>query len=266
MTKRLFLIAAIALVFVLALGIGGTRTVDAQAGSPWTSAYFNNGFLIGNPVFVTTDSFINFNWGFGSPNPAVPVDNFSARYTTTAFFAAGVYRFSILADDGFTLRVNNTPFLNTFNAPVPGKVFTVDVPIQQGFTTIQVDYLEITGVAFISVNWFVISGGGVVVQPPITVPTAVPPGTLVPSQSSVVTQFGDFTPCIRNGTHQVNCFVSDGAWNSPNRGSIELEPRIQIWRQCTPDSVVTQQVFVGQPPQRTSCSKTGAGFYVIRNS
>jgi hypothetical protein len=79
----------------------------------------------------------------------------------------------------------------------------------------------------------------------------------------VQTQFGNYTPCIQQNIHQVNCFVSDGQWNSPNRGSIETEPQITLWRVCTPDSWANFPVSCDPnvPLQSYKCSKTAAGFF-----
>ena len=86
-----------------------------------------------------------------------------------------------------------------------------------------------------------------------------------PSQSSVQTQFGDYTPCIQQGIHQSNCFQSDGAWNSPNLGSIQLEPQIQVWMNCEPaDSDKTWVTDNRTNPVTTRsyrCSKTLAGYF-----
>jgi hypothetical protein len=237
---------------------------EAQSGNVWSLEFFNNTSLIGPPVFTGQTPFVNFNWGLGSPAPQVPVDFFSGRFATSAFFLPGMYTFSIVADDGFTLRVDNAVFLNTFSAPQPGKAFTIDIPLTRGAHLIQVDFVELTGLAFVSVNWFFskpIVGIPVVPQPPAVLPTAPPTGQSPFSSASVVTRFGDYTRCIQQQIHQANCFVSDGAWNSPNLGSIQLEPQIVLWRDCTPNIVITQQLFPGQPAVQTTCSKTAAGFF-----
>lgn len=258
------LIPVFALLLVLSLA---APAAQAQSGNVWSLEFFNNTALIGPPVFSGQSSFISFNWGLGSPAPQVPADFFSGRFTTSSFFNPGMYTFSIMADDGFTLRVDNAIFLDTYSAPQPGKAFSVDIPLTQGMHVIQVDYVELTGVAFVSVNWFFskpITGIPIFPVPPITVPTAVPSGQSPFSLASVVTRFGDYTPCIQAQRHQAGCFVSDGAWNSPNVGSIQLEPQIVLWRDCTPSSVITQQLFPGQPAVQTTCSKTAAGFFPTR--
>ncbi|HYO87862.1 MAG TPA: PA14 domain-containing protein [Candidatus Limnocylindrales bacterium] len=253
-----FLIPVLALLLALSLV---APAAEAQSGNVWSLEFFNNTALVGPAVFTGQTSFINFNWGLGSPAPQVPVDFFSGRFATATFFNPGMYTFSIVADDGFTLRVDNAIFLNTFSAPQPGKAFTIDIPLTQGVHVIQVDYVELTGLAFVSVNWFFSKPISGIPQPPAIVPTAPPSGQSPFSSASVTTRFGNYTPCIQQQSHQANCFVSDGNWNSPNRGSIQLEPQIVLWRNCTANVVITQQLFPGQPAVQTTCSKTEAGFF-----
>lgn len=255
-----------ALILLLVLSLTAPMAL-AQSGNMWSLEFFNNTALIGPPVFTGQSPFINFNWGLSSPAAQVPVDFFSGRFTTASFFNPGMYTFSVVADDGFTLRVDNAIFLDTYSAPQPGKAFSVDVPLTQGTHVIQVDYVELTGVAFVSVNWFFskpIAGLPVFPVTPGATPVAVPGGQSPFSSASVTTRFGNYTPCIQAQSHQAGCFVSDGAWNSPNLGSIQLEPQIVLWRDCTPNSVITQQLFPGQPAVQTTCSKTAAGFFPTR--
>jgi hypothetical protein len=62
---------------------------------------------------------------------------------------------------------------------------------------------------------------------------------------------------------QAACFQSSGQWDSPNLGSIQTEPQIQIWMACTPDSVTSFTVSCDPevPPEEFKCSKTGAGYF-----
>ena len=257
-----FLIPVLAL--LLALSLVAAPTVEAQSGNVWRLDFFNNTFLVAPPVFSMQSSFINFNWGLGSPAPQVPVDFFSGRFTTDASFAGGVWTFSVVADDGFTLRVDDVIYIDTYNSPQPGKSFSADVPLTQGAHRVQVDYNEQTGQAFVSVNWFFSKPlpPGVVPPAPTPPPTSnVPAGQSPYSSASVVTRYGDYTRCIQQQIHQSNCFVSDGAWDSPDLGSIQMEPQIVLWRNCTANQQITQQLFPNQPAVPTVCSRTLAGFF-----
>jgi hypothetical protein len=79
----------------------------------------------------------------------------------------------------------------------------------------------------------------------------------------VQTKYGDYTPCIQQNIHQKNCFQSDGAWDSPNMGSIEMEPQITVWGNCTADQTTQFRVSCDPqiPLQNFKCSKTEAGWF-----
>ncbi|MCB0200912.1 MAG: hypothetical protein KDI03_12655 [Anaerolineae bacterium] len=261
--KRLLVIAILAAVLLLPMLGGASPTaVNAQSGNTWTAAYFNNPNWAGNPVLTQTVPFISFNWGYGSPGAGVPVDNFTARFDSQVFFNAGTTRFTLQADDEVALIINGVTFLDTRGAGQSGKTLTVDVPLNQGWQPVQVLYREFTQTASVFVTWQLVKPGTNPTPPP---PPPPPPANNCgpTSASSVQTNFGNYTPCIQQGIHQVNCFQSDGAWNSPNRGSIETEPQIQVWGNCTADSWTEFQVSCDPtvPKQSYKCSKTEAGWF-----
>ncbi len=197
----------------------------------------NNPDWAGNPVLSQQVPLVWFNWGTGSPGANVPVDNFTARFDTNAFFYAGTYRFTITADDEFALL------------------------FVQGNSNVSVLYREFTGAAYITVTWQYIKGDTGSPPPP---PPPPPSNTCSPpSASSVQTQFGDYTPCIQQNIHQVNCFQSNGAWNAPNQGSIQMEPQITIWGNCVADTTTSFPVSCDPnvPMVPFNCSKTEAGWF-----
>ena len=71
----------------------------------WLGEYFSNIDFQGTPVLVRNDPAINFNWGSGSPDPLVPADNFSARWTRTLNFESHVIvsRFGETTGCGYSL-------------------------------------------------------------------------------------------------------------------------------------------------------------------
>jgi hypothetical protein len=119
----------------------------------WHGEYWNNTIQSGPPALVRNDPAINFNWGFGSPDiQRVQPDYFSARWTRTLNFAAGVWRFAANADDGIRIWVDNQVVLDAFGF-VGAQSPSVDVPLTQGSHTIRVDYVEQTQLAFIQFNF-----------------------------------------------------------------------------------------------------------------
>jgi hypothetical protein len=249
--KRLLLTAA-AVAVCLSL-LAGLTPAMAQSGNSWRADFFNNPDWAGAPASTGYFSFISFDWGHGSPSPSVPADNFTGRFTTDAFFYAGTYNFSLIADDEMTLIIDGVTFLDTRGQGQSGKQFNIAVSMWQGTHRVEVLYREWTQTAYVHVNWAL---GG----------TAPPPSPQAPplpaSASSVVTQYGDYTPCLQQNIHQSNCFVSDGAWDSPNLGSIQMEPQIQSWVVCTPpNQVSTFYVSPEVPTKNYVCSRTLAGWF-----
>lgn len=260
---RRILVAALLAALVL-VPSAYPKVATAQSGNTWTGFYYGNLDWAGAPVFTQSSQLVSFNWGYGSPSPNVPVDNFTATYKTSAYFYAGTYRFTLTADDEITLIVGGISYLDTRGQGQSGKTFTADVTIPtSGMQDVIVYYREFTQLAYAYVDWQLLKGdsGGGAPPPP---PTPAPPNQCSPqSATNVKTEFGDYTPCIQQGEHQSACFQSNGQWNAPNMGSIETEPHIEIWGNCQPDSVTSFQVSCDPdvPLKSYKCSKTGAGWF-----
>ena len=267
--KRIALLLALALVAISLIPLMSSNSLHAQSGNQWRADYFNNPDWAGGPSLTQFTNFVSYNWGLGSPAPNIPADNFTARYTTTAFFYAGTYRFSILADDEFVLYVDGVQYANTIGQGLSGKTIELDIPMTQAAHSVQVDYRELVQNAYISVNWTYTKPGTVVTPvPPAVTPTPSQPlpFPMVPqSATSVTTEFGDYTPCIQNGQHQSACYQTTGAWNAPNLGSIQGEPQITVWGNCQPaDSDTTWTTDPNTDPPKFNefrCSKTLAGWF-----
>lgn len=126
----------------------------AQTGILWNAQFFNNPYLGAPAALSRQDTAIYFNWGSGAPVDGVNADNFSARWSTITNFAAGTYRFYILADDGVHLYIDNTNLvIDTYDSPRAGQLLTADVTLTAGFHNLQVDYRENGGDAYIYVTW-----------------------------------------------------------------------------------------------------------------
>jgi uncharacterized protein YraI len=126
--------------------------------SIWRAEYFNNVNLSGNPNVVRDEPAINFNWGFGSPAAEIPVDRFSARWTSTPNLAPGRYRFNIASDDGARVYVNNQLIIDAwFDRPV--QTFSADFSVPGGATSLRVEYYENTGLAEARFSYSQIDGG-----------------------------------------------------------------------------------------------------------
>ena len=92
----------------------------------WKAAYFNNRDLAGAPVAQADVADVNFNWGLGSPHPAVPQDNFATRFERTINFNPGSYRFTARADDGVRVWIDNQPIIDQWHISSGNIDYTAD--------------------------------------------------------------------------------------------------------------------------------------------
>ncbi len=107
----------------------------------WRGEYFDNPTLSGTPVVVRNDSDVKFNWGRNSPDPRVPSDYFSARWTRMLGFEGRLYRFSLQADDGVRLWVDDNLLIDQWHAATP-QVYTSDVSLSAGLHSVRIEYYE----------------------------------------------------------------------------------------------------------------------------
>ncbi len=119
----------------------------------WTVAYYNNPYLLGNSVVERTEVGTSFNWGSGSPDPAVNPNTWSARFGTDQYFEAGTYRFTLQVDDQARLTVGDRVVFNTLDAPRIGETLTADITLTAGTQHMQIDYRELQGDAYINLTW-----------------------------------------------------------------------------------------------------------------
>jgi PKD repeat protein/uncharacterized protein YgiM (DUF1202 family) len=120
--------------------------------SDWRGEYYNNPGLGGNPVLVRNDVAINFDWGVGSPAPGVPADNFSARWSRSLSFPAGVYRFYARTDDGVRLWIDGALVIDQWHDGAP-TTYTADVNLADGSHNIRMEYYERGGGALAQLAW-----------------------------------------------------------------------------------------------------------------
>ncbi|MCS7060356.1 MAG: PA14 domain-containing protein [Anaerolineae bacterium] len=125
---------------------------------PWYAEFWNNTEQSGVPAVVRTVAAINFDWGFGSPDPArVFADNFSTRFVRTATLQGGVYRFTFRVDDGLRVWIDNNVVYDQYGfvGQLNGQF---DVEVLPGVHTIRVDYVERTGKASVTLTYARLGG------------------------------------------------------------------------------------------------------------
>lgn len=125
---------------------------QALAATPFAAEYFTNDALTGTPAVTRNDVAVDFVWGAGSPDPAIPNNHFSARWTKSQYFEYGVYRFSMRSDDGARLYVDNVLKIDDWG-PHANHLATGDIELTEGFHTIKMEYREVSGGALAKLTW-----------------------------------------------------------------------------------------------------------------
>lgn len=114
--------------------------------------YFDNRTLDGGPVIVRQDEAINFDWGIGAPDTALPTDNFSARWSKTETLPSGVYDFSVTADDGVRLYVDGVLVIDKW-LNQPPTTYKVTRNLKEGSHVIAAEYYEAGAGAIMRLNY-----------------------------------------------------------------------------------------------------------------
>ncbi len=153
---RGWVLAAVVTTAAVLATIGGAGVPAAEAatcaGSAWTGTYFTGTVLAGSPVLTRCSAALAFAWGAGSPAATVPVNQFSARYTRTATFAAGSYTFTAKADDGVRVKVDGATVLDAWTgARATSRSATAG--LSAGTHTVVVESYETTGTASLSASY-----------------------------------------------------------------------------------------------------------------
>jgi hypothetical protein len=124
-----------------------------ESGHVWDASFWDNTTLSGTPVLQRQDVAIDFDWGTGSPDPKVPADNFSARWTRTLGFQPGTYRFYASVDDGVRIFVNGHRVVNAWQTQMLPNTHFGDIALGPGNHKVVVEYFEQGGAAAVHVWW-----------------------------------------------------------------------------------------------------------------
>jgi cysteine-rich repeat protein len=120
-----------------------------------TGEYFDNQTLIEPPVLTRVDPFIDFDWGNGSPDPSIPDNSYSARWTGQIVpdFSES-YTFYISIDDGGRLWIDDILVIDSWvdqaetEYPSSPIALTAGVPVDFKF-----EYYENGGGAKARLRW-----------------------------------------------------------------------------------------------------------------
>jgi hypothetical protein len=144
----------------------------------WRGEYFANRWLAEVPVLIRNEAEINFNWGTDSPGPGVPTDNFSARWQRYVWFQADTYRFTVFADDGVRLWVDDRLLIEQWQEQV--ATYDADLTLSEGYHRVRLEYFEGGGSAAVGLNWWSLTR-------PTSTPTATATATRTPTRTATPT-------------------------------------------------------------------------------
>jgi hypothetical protein len=137
-------------------GVAAVRLSWEKLRSPtfpeWKAEFWNNKDFSGSPVLVRNDRAVDFNWDTKAPAAGVPEDYFAARWTRTLDLAAGLYRFSLRANDGVRLYVNGTRLIDEWHSSNGSATYTTEL-VLSGSTTLRLDYYDNTAKALVWLSW-----------------------------------------------------------------------------------------------------------------
>lgn len=109
---------------------------------------------LGKPVLGRIEPRIDSDFGNGSPDPAVPVDGFAARWTgTLVATASGDHVFTTRSDDGVRLWIDGTQLIDnwTGHAPVDNSG-TIALEAGKSYA-LRMEYFEGGGPGMIRLSW-----------------------------------------------------------------------------------------------------------------
>ncbi len=123
-------------------------------GTGLSGSYFNNIALTGTPLLQRVEA-VNFDWGAGAPDVAVPADIFSARWEGAIKVpAGGSYVFQTRSDDGVRLWIDNRLVIDNWTLHSPTTNNSAAITLEGGRAyQIRLEFYENAGGAVISLRW-----------------------------------------------------------------------------------------------------------------
>ena len=118
--------------------------------------YFDNTDLEGSPALIRDDGSgpFTFDWQLDGPGAhcGIGPDDFSARWTRSAFMEDGWYRFTVTADDGVRLFVDDTLAIDEWRVQ-PATTYSRSIHLDAGLHVLRMEYFEAGRDAFAALTW-----------------------------------------------------------------------------------------------------------------
>lgn len=122
----------------------------------WYAQYYNNPTLTDPPSITRYDPAYNgglsFDWGWWAPTSGVPADGFSIRWSRSAYFSGGTYRFYARVDDGVRVWVDGILIIDQWRDGAV-RTFSGDIALTAGNHSIRVEYYDRIQIARIQFWW-----------------------------------------------------------------------------------------------------------------
>jgi hypothetical protein len=123
----------------------------ALVGDGLTGAYYANGNLSGNPAFPPRiDATIDFEWGFGFPDPSIVAHSFSVRWTGWLLPQySETYAFYVEAANVMNLQVGGQSVINQQSGATSGSIALTAGQLYQ----VELDYYDIQTGPVVRLSW-----------------------------------------------------------------------------------------------------------------
>ncbi|WP_243388114.1 PA14 domain-containing protein, partial [Bacillus kexueae] len=101
--------------------------------------------LANSNLYLEKSRNVHYNWGYGSPSPSIPNDNFTAIFDQSGTYNAGDYFVQTLADDGVKVEVDGKWLIDRWS-PSSGTINrALWLNVQEGTHTVKTHYYEGSG-------------------------------------------------------------------------------------------------------------------------
>ena len=116
--------------------------------------YFDNPDLSGKPVLVRIDKEVNFYWKFCSPDPSIPSENFSVRWTGKLVAPkTGIYRICVIVDGGIRFWLGGKLLVDSWCEKRLTR-YRMTVRLESGHEyDIKIEYFKRRGVGIVILEW-----------------------------------------------------------------------------------------------------------------
>jgi hypothetical protein len=133
------------------------RIAGYSAGCPasmdWKTLVWNNPNLVGEPSVCMSTSGPDIDWNTTSPATSIRSDLFSVSMTKDIAFSGGVYEFTIDADDGVRISLDDAMIANYWYSLPGHQRHSIRTTISEGIHRVRVDMFDAYDTANLHIHW-----------------------------------------------------------------------------------------------------------------